>query len=499
MSTLTAERGLDTLKEMIDAPAAAFFSSCTHCGLCAEACLFYTETGDPRYTPIHKLEPMRRTWFREFTLLGRIGARLGLLKPVGDADLKAWETLVYDSCTMCGRCSLVCPVGNDITYMVRRMRECMVASGHAPEELMGAAERALTYNSPMGNLLPALMADIRNAERDTGIPIHLDKPGAEYMVILSAQETAEYPEIIGAMAKIFKHAGIDWTICSDGFEATNVGLQIGSGDIARRLVARLVEAAERLGVKYVVSPECGHAYQALRWEGPNLIGRQYKFEVIHIIELLDKLRLQGKLKTEGRHKAKVTFHDPCQLSRRGGILGEPRALMKQVCDNFVEMEDPGGWNWCCGGGGGVGANERADELRLTVFRRKKRQLDDVRPDELVTMCAYCHHTLERGLEEYKMDLEVKSLTELIAEYLPDVEEEEPEPAEAAPPPPPPPSPEPEPAVAEASPAPEPKAPAKPKAAAKPRAPAKPKAATKPKAEARKAAKPKAAKTGGDEQ
>ncbi|WP_419583121.1 hypothetical protein [Thiolapillus sp.] len=45
-----------------------FFSSCVHCGLCAQACLFYTETCDPAKTPIHKLEPMRRLWEQEYTL-----------------------------------------------------------------------------------------------------------------------------------------------------------------------------------------------------------------------------------------------------------------------------------------------------------------------------------------------------------------------------------------------------------------------------------------------
>ena len=54
------DRGINAFKEVLDAPIASFFSSCVHCGLCAEACLFYTETGDPKYTPIHKLEPLRR-------------------------------------------------------------------------------------------------------------------------------------------------------------------------------------------------------------------------------------------------------------------------------------------------------------------------------------------------------------------------------------------------------------------------------------------------------
>ena len=111
-----------------------------HCGLCAEACLFYTETGDPKYTPINKVEPMRRIWEREYTLLGKAKAALGLAKDVDEETFTEWETLVYDGCSLCGRCSLVCPVGNDISGMIRKIREGFAAAGHAPEGLIGAAD-----------------------------------------------------------------------------------------------------------------------------------------------------------------------------------------------------------------------------------------------------------------------------------------------------------------------------------------------------------------------
>lgn len=417
--TATLERGINALREQIDAPVASFFTSCVSCGLCAEACIFYRETGDPKYTPIRKLDLMRRLWSREFTLFGRVAGMLGMVKPITEDDLKEWETLVYDSCTMCGRCSLVCPVGNDLTMMIRKMREGMSAAGHAPIELIGGAERHADKGSPMGELHPALHAQVKHAEKDSGLPIEFDKPGVDYMVILSAQEIAEFPDVLSAMARIFDKAGVTWTISNDAFEATNVGIQLGNKDVARTLVQRVVDAAEKLGVKGVISPECGHAYQALRWEGPNLIGRPYKFDVIHIIELLDRLRAEGKLKTKGKEDAKVTFHDPCQINRRGGINAEPRRLMNMVSENFVETDDAGTMNWCCSGGGGVGANERAADLRFQAFNSKKRQFEKVNPDKIVTMCAYCHHTLEEQLEEHNMEIEVTGLTELVAEYLDD--------------------------------------------------------------------------------
>ena len=172
------QKGISVLKEVIDAPIASYFNSCVHCGLCAEACLFYTETGDPQYTPIHKLEPLRRLWRREYTLCGRLGRMLGLSKPVSDDELEQWSTLVYDSCTLCGRCSLACPVGNDITYMVRKMREGMAASGHAPEGVIGATKRTVALGSPMGVTLGALQAQSRAQEAGTGLTIPIDVQGA---------------------------------------------------------------------------------------------------------------------------------------------------------------------------------------------------------------------------------------------------------------------------------------------------------------------------------
>jgi Fe-S oxidoreductase len=417
-------RGINAFKEQMDAPVAAFFSSCVRCGLCAQACLFYTETNDPKYTPINKLEPMRRVWQQEYSFWGKLASALGLGKPVTDAELTEWETLVYDSCTLCGRCSMVCPVGNDIAYMIRKMREGMAASGHAPEGLIGATRRAITIGSPMGVKLPALEAQIRHAEKELGYSIPLDAEGADYMLLLSSMEIMNFPEFISAIARIFKHAGVSWTISSKAFEATNSGIQIGVSEIAAELVERIVTAATELKVKYVISPECGHAYMAIRWEGPNLIGRSYDFKVVHILELLDELRKTGRLQTTGKETQRLTYHDPCQISRRGGVVQQPRNLLKEVAAEFVEMPDTGTMNWCCGAGGGVSANERADEIRLRAFNRKKQQLDQIRPDALVSACSNCRIQLEDGLEENEMDIPVLSLTEIIANHLVDREQKE---------------------------------------------------------------------------
>ena len=407
--------------------AAFQLEACVHCGLCADACHFHLVTGDPRYTPIYKLRPMLRAYRRERGPFAAIGRWLGLAPPAVTAEeLAEWSELLYDSCNLCGRCTLACPMGIDIAGLVRRAREGMSAAGFAPPDLYKAAAHALDSGSPIGVRWPALKKQIEIQEQETALRIPVDVAGADYLVILSSIEMIAFPESIGAMARIFHQAKVSWTLPSSQFEATNIGVQIGSRDIAAALVSRIVEAAERLQVKYVISPECGHAYSALRWEGPNLLGRPHPFKVVHITELLDQLVQEGRLRTRGMDGRRLAFHDPCQLVRRGGITVAPRRLLGGVSEHSVELPSPGAANFCCGGGGGVSAIHRADKLRFAAFECKKQQVETAGAEALVTACANCRNVLEEAIEQYDMTLPVLGLTELVARYL------EPDPAGAAP-------------------------------------------------------------------
>lgn len=411
------EKGLAAMRNQVDSRVVSYLSTCVHCGICSEACLFFTETGDPRYTPIHKIEPMRKLWSREYTFWGKLASKMGLRKPMTEEDLSDWEMLVYDGCSMCGRCSMVCPVGVDIAYVIRKVKEGLSAAGFSPPDLVEAGKRALNIGSPMGVTAETLRATIRAQEKESGYSIPLDVQGAEYLALFSSGEIAGFPEFIGSLAKIFKHAGVSWTISSEYFEATNTGVQLGNSVLAAELVERAVAAAEKLGVKCVISPECGHAYTTIRWDAPNFIKRPLPFKVVQIMELLDQLRQEGRIKTNTTIDDRLTYHDPCNISRRGGVVDQPRALLNMVAPNFVEMTDHGAMNWCCGGGGGVSSNERADPLRREAFGAKKRQLDEINVQTMVTACSNCRHMLEDGLEDNEMEIELIGVTELIADNL----------------------------------------------------------------------------------
>ena len=52
-----------------------------------------------------------------------------------------------------------------------------------------------------------------------------------------------------------------------------------------------------------------------------------------------------------------------------------------------------------------------------VFHRKRRQIEELDVTTVVTMCATCRNTLEEGIEDNGMDVEVLGLTEVVANHL----------------------------------------------------------------------------------
>jgi Fe-S oxidoreductase len=410
------DRAVANFVKDIGAVTATHLDACIRCGQCAEACHFYRETGDAKYTPVYKLEPFQRAYKREMSPFSFIRRWLGLTHKVTVTELEEWQELLYDSCTVCGRCSMVCPMGIDIATLVSQARHGMFRAGLVPEELHQVAQRAEEEGSPLG-AGPDVFADrVEWLADDFEVDIPLDKDAADVLVTVSSIEIMKYPRSIADTARVLNHMGVDWTFRTDGYEATNFGLLSGNTDWQADMSRKIINAAQTVGAHTVVLPECGHAYTALRWMGANVHGGPLPFRVRHISEFLADGVRDGSLKLRSMDRT-VTFHDPCQVSRRGGAGDEPRAVLDALGADLREMEDTGDLNWCCGGGGGVVTVSRADDLRYKTFHIKMRQVEDSGADGWVTSCSNCRMTFDDDAEHYQWGPKVESLLELVSEHL----------------------------------------------------------------------------------
>lgn len=396
--------------------AAAYMESCIHCGQCAEACHFYVATRDPRFTPIWKLEPFKQAYKREAGPFSWLYRTLNFKREVTVEELEQWQELLFDSCTMCGRCTMICPMGIDIAGLVGLARHGMHQAGLVPHELWAVAERAERESSPLGATPKVLKERIEWLADDYDVEIPLDREQADILITLSSIEIMKYPQSIVAVAKILNHLGASWTIRSDGYEATNFGMLSGNAQWQRDMSMKMIQAAIACRASTLILPECGHAYGALRWQGANMYGKPLPFKVLHISEFLAENVSNGKLRLKKLYKS-VTFHDPCQISRRGGATAAPREVLRALGAELREMESTGDMNWCCGGGGGVVTIHRADDLRYQAFAIKIRQIDDTGADLLTTSCSNCRQTFDDGQAHFKWDKTMHSLLETVADQL----------------------------------------------------------------------------------
>jgi len=390
--------------------------SCIHCGICADACHFYIATEDPQYTPIWKVEPFKQAYKREASAFAPLFRLLGLKREVTADQLAQWQHLLFDSCNMCGRCSLICPMGIDVAALIEQARHAMFEAGLAPAELYQKAAHQQLTGQPESSAEP-YRDQLLAIGQQFGVEIPLDKPQAEVMLCVPRTDIEHYPASVAALARVMQHLQVSCTFRSDGLVAENYGYYAGGMAWQRDISRRLIDQAIACHASILLVPECGHAYAALRWEAADLYGKPLPFRVLQVSEFLAEQLASGRLKLRPSGTGATTFQDPCESARKGGVNHAPRALMKAMGIELHEQKNHGGFSFCCGGGGGVLDIERAAPLRYRTMENKLREIDDTGASTFLTSCSDCRRTFDDAKTHFDWQKTPQSLLELIADNL----------------------------------------------------------------------------------
>jgi glycolate oxidase iron-sulfur subunit len=126
-----------------------------------------------------------------------------------------------------------------------------------------------------------------------------------------------------------------------------------------------------------------------------------------VCERLDDLEL---IASSPDLSLKVTYHDPCHLSRSMQVSAEPRRILQAMGDiTLVEMAEP---DQCCGGAGSFQFEHPGISLGVTA--RKKQNIRDTAAAVVATGCPGCILTLSGNLYE-PGDPKVVHTVQLVAE------------------------------------------------------------------------------------
>ena len=146
--------------------------------------------------------------------------------------------------------------------------------------------------------------------------------------------------------------------------------------------------------------------------------------MVSIFDLLERYLREGRVLVDaGVHQHLTTYHDPCNYTRKslksfGVSYAETgRWITRQCCPNFAEMYPSHEGNYCCGAGGGAWAMPFKEE-RVFYGRIKAHQIRRTGAKLVIAPCHNCRDQIMKSLDkEYKLDVEVKYIWELVADSL----------------------------------------------------------------------------------
>ena len=392
-----------------------YLETCTRCGVCIEACHVHASMGQVKYIAAYRAEIVRRLYKKYFKGRGKFWPSVGEAKELSEMALDELYEAAY-SCTGCRRCMVYCPFGIDTQMLMSIAKLLLVGAEMEPEILTLLADTSIEKGKSIDLFKDSFMEGIKRLEAEvvskwkleageTAIPVDVEGADLLYVALAGAHS------IIPAAA-IFNAAKENWTLSF--FEAVNFGAFVGDPTKTKLILDRIVNEARRLKVKEVCICECGTAYRVMK----QLTGKQ-PFKVSSITEVHARYIREGRIKLDKtRVEGAVTYHDPCQIARNAGVIDEPRYILQHLTDDFRELTDEPRYNWCCGGGGGlVAMGEDTLDFRMKSARVKADQVNATGAKVLATACENCHAQLSNLNDHYKMGVEVRFLSSMIADAL----------------------------------------------------------------------------------
>jgi len=366
------------------------FDQCIKCGLCLAACPVGKIRFLEKYTPRGKIQLAKQHTFNAL-------------------DVSDHYRDIFAACLLCGACAVTCPSGVGLKDVFLEMR-AEIARQLGPHPKVEAVLEALDLNHNI--------SDEDNTERGEWRDDLKDLPPHRY-----EKETADVAYFVGCVAsffpmvqgipknfvKILSRAGVDFAILAgDEWCCGFPFIASGYPEKAQTMMAHNLERIARMGASAVVftCPSCYHTWKT---HDPA------DLKLFHSTEFINQLIQTGRL-TPGAVDKTVTFHDPCDLGRNGGVFDAPREIIRAIPGiSLVELAGNRAQSVCCGGGGNLEMTN--PDLAGAIAARKLDEIIKTGANTVVTACQQCIRTIKGTARKQKRDLDVVDITDLVIEAI----------------------------------------------------------------------------------
>jgi Fe-S oxidoreductase len=309
-------------------------------------------------------------------------------------------------CSMCMRCTYVCPMEINIAGLVYEARKLWPRETR-PTGILRSCDMALRNASTSAMGTPPedfrfVVEDVLEEVRETqpgweNLEAPIDKQGATFYLSQNSREPVTLPDEMVPLWKILHLAGADWTYGSTAWAGENYCMFLADDEAWEHIARATVNRAEELGCKVYLNTECGHSTFSVN-QGIRRFNVDTRLDVKLVVHYYAQWIREGKLKPSNAWnrdlKIKFTVQDPCNQVRKeyGDFYADELRFVVKACvgeENFVDMFPNKSNNFCCGGGGGY-LQSGYHEQRRQYGRIKFDQVMATGAKYCITPCHNCH-------------------------------------------------------------------------------------------------------------
>ncbi len=408
---------LSELKELID--------KCVMCGGCHAGC------------PTYELTRRENDAARGKVLLASAILN-GELKPDGRLAEK------FDHCLTCMKCVETCPAGANPVKVINSARNEIYKNSKRQlpnfifEKLLPNPKRLsilakfLAFALKLYSLMPPLnfLPFVKENRKRKFPNFKFSKLKSSYPKVIKGDGKASLKigYFVGCMAdsvfhdtgkaviEIMKSAGAEVHLLKEEVCCGAPAYFAGDHESAKVMARKNVKLFNEKNFDFIVT-SCATCGSVLKETYPELLGeaeassfssKVVDFQKLFVDELWNKLTF-----TENAKPIKVTYHDPCHLSRSMKVRNEPREILQKLPGvEFVEMEEA---DSCCGGAGSFGIKYYDDSLE--IGRQKAESIRKSGAGVALTACPSCRMQIAELLNRYAPGIKITHTAILIRDML----------------------------------------------------------------------------------
>ena len=233
--------------------------------------------------------------------------------------------------------------------------------------------------------------------------------GAEYLLFAGCTARRGESAALVAAARLFQKAGVPFQVLDDepccGWPLYQLGDFDGAAEFSRRAAA----AVSGRGARTLVLLD-GDCHRMFSTRTRKFGGDLKDLKVEHFVGLLAGWFSSGRLKTSRPLTSRLTYQDPCSLSRYGDEISAARQVIAAIAGQEpLEMAASGKLANCCGAGGMLEVSR--PDLSLRAARQR---LDEARETGAAVLACGCLRCRDRLSRVEEPGIEVANLVELAA-------------------------------------------------------------------------------------